>query len=238
MHHPKCTQCTGNVSNHSNKMFRAYAHTNALHTHCNTNTNALRYHIRTKHTGEKLHKCPECDEAFVQKCDLNTHLMKVHTGERPFPCSECDKVFVIKISLDYHMKKVHTGERYTCGTCNKCFVTESNLKHHNIRVHTGERPFQCRQCNLGFILNCELQRHIRKSTTDKVVTIVLRVIKYSILTLIYKLTLQTARIFQDRLYVIAVANHLRHTLAFWCTTGYTQERNHINVACVTRDSEE
>ena len=62
----------------------------------------------TEGTGEKLHKCNQCDYASLQKGNLKTHL-KTHSGEKPHKCSQCDYASVLAGNLRRHLK-THSEE--------------------------------------------------------------------------------------------------------------------------------
>ena len=65
----------------------------------------LNDHMR-RHRGDKRHKCPHCDKAFVSGTELKTHI-RVHTGEKPYECKYCKKRFGQRSGLDQHIKLHH-----------------------------------------------------------------------------------------------------------------------------------
>ena len=65
------------------------------------------------HSGEKLHKCNQCDFASSQSSSLRTHL-KTHSGEKSNKCNQCDYAPIQAGDLRTHLK-THRGEK-----TNKC----------------------------------------------------------------------------------------------------------------------
>ena len=62
---------------------------------------SLKIHLLA-HSGEKAHKCNQCDYATTQGGHLKTH-----TGERPYKCIQCDHTFSQKSNMRSHIKKCH-----------------------------------------------------------------------------------------------------------------------------------
>ena len=77
--------------------------------------------------------------------------------EKPqFKCPQCpDKVY-----SSHHQLSNHTLEhiRVACDICGKS-VRKPKLRHHKRAVH-GEKIHFCPQCNLGFSIKKEINRHI------------------------------------------------------------------------------
>ena len=67
----------------------------------------MKKHMKT-HTGEKPHKCTECDHARLQVGNLRQH-MRTHTGQKPCKCKECDYTCSCARHLKLYMA-THTGE--------------------------------------------------------------------------------------------------------------------------------
>ncbi|NXB63671.1 ZKSC1 protein, partial [Struthidea cinerea] len=47
-------------------------------------------HHQRIHTGECLHKCPECGKLFNHNSQLIIH-QRIHTRETPYECCACGK---------------------------------------------------------------------------------------------------------------------------------------------------
>eukprot|EP01083_Nonionella_stella_P071024 190456_1 len=125
----------------------------------------LNQHKRRTHDAIKKHKCPQCEKAFVEKCNLKIHLRK-HTGEKPYQCYICLRRFSVKTNLDAHMR-IHNGDKpFKCELCGKCFARKAYLTQHH-RTHTGEKPFECEYCGKRCSQVGDLKKHIRIHTGEK-----------------------------------------------------------------------
>ena len=94
-----------------------------------TSGEAMRRHMKNKHSGEKPKKCSQCDFASLHVSNLMTH-MKKHTGEKPYQCNQCNFASVQKGNLKAHLK-IHSGEK--SNKCNKCDYASSRTDH--LRQH-------------------------------------------------------------------------------------------------------
>lgn len=52
------------------------------------------------HSGEKLHKCKECEKAFSRFNYLREH-ERMYIGEKPYRCQECVKSFRLSHILSF-----------------------------------------------------------------------------------------------------------------------------------------
>jgi len=59
-------------------------------------------------TGEKPHRCPECNQTFRIKKTLTKHMV-THSDARPFNCPHCSATFKRKDKLKYHVDHVHSA---------------------------------------------------------------------------------------------------------------------------------
>ena len=48
----------------------------------------MRLHEMT-HSGEKPHKCSQCDFSSITTSHMTIHMRSAHTGEKPFNCDQC-----------------------------------------------------------------------------------------------------------------------------------------------------
>ncbi|XP_075135590.1 uncharacterized protein LOC142210387 [Leptodactylus fuscus] len=117
------------------------------------------------HTGEKPFSCPECQESYRYKSELDRH-QRIHTGDKPFSCSHCAKHYSSKSALVRH-QRTHTGETpHSCSECGKCFTQKSYLVRHQ-RTHTGETPYSCSECGKCFTQKSALVIHHKIHTGEK-----------------------------------------------------------------------
>ena len=92
-------------------------------------------------------KCPECDEIFNTKKDINRHIKHTHTGEQAFTCQICEKIIhYSKDSLARHMKEVHGGVKHKCKKCPAAFSRSSYLEEH-MKDGFCYLEYQCDLCD-------------------------------------------------------------------------------------------
>ena len=89
----------------------------------------LKAHMLT-HTGEKKHKCAQCEKAFGHGHVLKRHML-THTGEKSHKCAQCNNQFGKADHLNRHML-LHCEKIHKCIECNKSF-------NRTTTVHRGER---------------------------------------------------------------------------------------------------
>jgi len=115
---------------------------------------------------DKPYVCPICERGFKASITLQNHL-NAHTGNKPHKCNECEACFATYGDLSRHFKYKHTNDRpHKCPACEYKCVELSKLKRH-IRCHTGERPYQCPHCTYASTDTFKLKRHIRIHTGEK-----------------------------------------------------------------------
>ncbi|XP_058453693.1 zinc finger protein 16-like [Malaya genurostris] len=68
---------------------------------------AMDIHVRV-HTGEKPFACREgCERRFAHGTDRARHERSKHTGEKPHKCDQCTAAYVRRRELVIHRKKIH-----------------------------------------------------------------------------------------------------------------------------------
>ncbi|XP_072294038.1 uncharacterized protein [Eucyclogobius newberryi] len=111
-------------------------------------------------------KCPECDQEFDGKEELQRHMLDVHGGDKPISCPVCTRTFTRNGSLKLHMA-MHMHEKpYSCPVCSRGFTQKGNLRSH-MAQHTGEKPFSCSQCDARFPIKRTLLRHMKLHTGER-----------------------------------------------------------------------
>ena len=61
----------------------------------------------------------------------------------------------------------HSEKPYQCSQCDKGFLHKCHLKKH-MRTHTGDKPYPCLHCGKAFSENSHLKRHIRTHLVEKI----------------------------------------------------------------------
>ena len=108
----------------------------ALKTSGEETSTGLKCHKKT-HSGEKVHKCPECPYSASDARYLKIH-RRTHSQEKPFQCQQCPYASARLAAVKTH-ERMHTGERsFPCDQCKSTFKTQSHLKRH-LRTHSQEK---------------------------------------------------------------------------------------------------
>ncbi|KAB0383336.1 hypothetical protein FD755_005253, partial [Muntiacus reevesi] len=131
------------------------------------------------YSGKKPYARSECGKAFSRKAQLIRH-QTTERGKKPHRWSTCGKAFM-KIQLTEH-QRTHTGEKpherkecgkafsrrnpAGCGECGKAFSQRCQLKRHQ-RSHTREKLYGCRVCGKAFSQKAYLIAHQRLHTGEK-----------------------------------------------------------------------
>ncbi|XP_066269645.1 zinc finger protein 782-like isoform X3 [Branchiostoma lanceolatum] len=158
-----------------------------------TDYGGTRKQRRKTHSGERPHRCRECEFSTSKMSALKRHVRTSHAagkrkqtkkdrlgkdhlvndvgatngGERPFQCAVCDYSAAQKSTLKYHIMAKHSNYRpYKCPQCNHYAVTKEHLKVH-MRSHTGEKPYRCETCAYSTAQKSSLKSHMATHTWEK-----------------------------------------------------------------------
>ncbi|XP_054167594.1 zinc finger protein 91-like [Oppia nitens] len=135
--------------------------------------NQLAIHIRTKHTGERPFKCPECDKTYPFERNLKIHMKSVHPIDRKeYKCryDGCNREFRFESTLKHHyLRHENLVERqFKCDVdgCDKSFYRKAHLNDHKAYLHSDERPLPCEWpgCDKRFKFIHELRNHRERHT--------------------------------------------------------------------------
>ncbi|CAH2037842.1 unnamed protein product, partial [Iphiclides podalirius] len=121
--------------------------------------------ITTTSDGTPIYCCPECQNAYPAKEQLEMHLL-VHKIERRFICGICGAGLKRKEHLERH-KLGHNPERpYVCGVCRKGFKRREHLNLHTV-IHSGVKTELCNECGKGFYRKDHLRKHTRSHESKR-----------------------------------------------------------------------
>ncbi|XP_051879564.1 zinc finger protein 521 isoform X3 [Pristis pectinata] len=142
----------------------------------------LKHHEQT-HSDKLPFRCTFCSRLFKHKRSRDRHV-KLHTGDKKYHCSECEAAFSRSDHLKIHLKTHTSSKPYKCAVCRRGFLTSSSLNGH-MQVHEKAKDSpaapsalsrlgdwklpearKCSQCEEGFDLPEELQRHIGECHPD------------------------------------------------------------------------
>jgi ferredoxin len=96
-----------------------------------------------KISGEKSHKCGECNAVFKTNARLKEHII-IHTGNKPFTCELCDKSYNSRSNLRKH-KELHKNLEVECYHCPKVFSSKYQMRQH-LRIHSTNNLLKCNFC--------------------------------------------------------------------------------------------
>ncbi|XP_054157444.1 zinc finger protein OZF-like [Oppia nitens] len=138
---------------------------------------ALKRHAMHAHSQVRPFSCdwPGCESRFKCKQRLDEH-KAFHLNERKFLCDydECGKSFCTKKMLQNH--RARHLKLYVCSwpACGQRFAQNFLLAEHMNR-HQDLRPFKCRHtgCSLAFYSKILLNRHVRESHREVMITTVI-----------------------------------------------------------------
>lgn len=107
-------------------------------------------------------QCEICGKIFTRVWLLTYHQRK-HTGEKPHKCPQCEKAFRTPSQLYLH-KRVHDADTtniYDCKLCSKKYKRMAALRKHEKIFHLGIRPYSCTCCGKSFPSQCEVRTHVK-----------------------------------------------------------------------------
>ncbi|GCB68047.1 hypothetical protein scyTo_0015189 [Scyliorhinus torazame] len=149
---------------------------------CEKSFSRLSYlkHHEQSHSDKLPFKCTFCSRLFKHKRSRDRHV-KLHTGDKKYHCSECDAAFSRSDHLKIHLKTHTSTKPYKCVVCRRGFLTSSSL-HGHMQVHEKNKDGsqslsrleewklrdaqKCSQCEEGFDLPEDLQKHIAECHPD------------------------------------------------------------------------
>uniref|UniRef100_A0A1I8PBE5 C2H2-type domain-containing protein n=1 Tax=Stomoxys calcitrans TaxID=35570 RepID=A0A1I8PBE5_STOCA len=124
-----------------------------------TNFNALRSHFRQVHKTKCYIKC--CDRKFYRRYVLMGHI-RLHIDPETHKCEICGKSSTTKYNLKLHQKIVHgESKQFECDVCHRLFNQKPTLDRRLLTHVMGEKKFFCKECDKGYVLEVQLNTHIK-----------------------------------------------------------------------------
>ena len=101
-------------------------------------------HVSIVHEQVRKVECPNCNEQFQKRCDLEHHIDISYNNDndkRVFECDVCNKTYPYERALKLHIHYVHKVKaRYSCTICGKEFEIKDKLRrpkdtcNHNYKI--------------------------------------------------------------------------------------------------------
>lgn len=114
-------------------------------------------HMR-KHTGQMLHKCPDCGTEFAYKSTFHRHVRQRCLNKASAPsCPLCELKFPGPLALQRH-RCVALMKTFVCSLCPETFSCRATLSEHE-DLHEGDRDFVCETCGETFLSLPSLATH-------------------------------------------------------------------------------
>ena len=110
-------------------------------------------------------ECEFCGYRTRSAPGFRYHVETRHKGNKPFMCDICGLKVTSSSTLAGH-KRTHTNEKpYECQYCNKFFRTKKDCTRHEY-THSGRRPYQCILCSKEFTQINGINTHLRNHHKD------------------------------------------------------------------------
>jgi KRAB domain-containing zinc finger protein len=168
-------------SSNNQKVFAVHAKTKHRCNECPATflkKSEVARHTIKEHTAEHdlFFKCPQCQMAFSERCDLEKHEEKAHVlssnNQKEFAvpaqtkhrCHECPATFLEKSDVARHIIRVHAKAKHRCLECPATFLEKSSLTRHTIQVHN---VWKCHLCNFTAKRSDTLTNHVRAFHKDE-----------------------------------------------------------------------
>ncbi|XP_073828340.1 uncharacterized protein isoform X2 [Musca autumnalis] len=124
-----------------------------------TNFNNLREHFREVHKTRCYIKC--CDRKFYRRCVLMDHI-RLHINPETHKCDICGRSSTTKHNLKLHKQVMHGNlNQFECEVCHRLFNQKPTLDRHMLTHVKGENKFFCKECGKGYVLELQLNSHIK-----------------------------------------------------------------------------
>ena len=118
--------------------------------------------IALEHNTENT--CNKCDYIASKNIYMKSHMLKHNTGQK---CNKCQKTFNSIKVLEDHIKTSHITKLLACTECDAKFMVEHALLQHTKAVHKNSTKNKCGNCRESFNNIKDLEEHIQKSHTTK-----------------------------------------------------------------------
>ncbi|XP_055682142.1 zinc finger protein 197-like [Lutzomyia longipalpis] len=125
-----------------------------------------RTHIYRVHLKKPFCSCPHCGKGFYQIKPMKNHIAEHHTDEHNgYQCDVCGKNFKTKGSFMDH-QNVHKST-IACEVCGKILKNQKTYAKH-MDIHSNTLNYVCPVCDMRFVRNIAMKRHVKRAHPDKV----------------------------------------------------------------------
>jgi len=169
-----CPECQKVFKHNADLRRHTVVHSNERPYVCSKCQHSFKYdhNFNDHNRKEHIHKCENCELAFILQLSLDKHVMKCHpevisnfknrtaSNPRKLSCPECKKELNGATAFRWHMASIHSTDRpYVCSKCLQGFKIPN---HHRLHFRKEHR-FKCENCELSFLMKVNLEEHAVKS---------------------------------------------------------------------------
>ena len=144
------------------------------------------------HSGEKPHKCSQCEFSSITTGHLTIHMRSAHTGEKPYKCEICSLGFVSARYLRIHTISHAEEKTFVCNNCRKTFKHPGSLTRHG-QKHSVSTQILFFELKINHKYNLFVTHWVKKSQNKNAIAAILDMILINMVTGVVMMMMSTLR---------------------------------------------